>query len=105
MTETKEGIGKKEKEKREERSHYSSVGRKKIAHDIRITRHDSLPSKVIQAIGINRPRKVWRVNELADSRPPLLQFFTLKSMTNKVKERKGREKEEIKHLLELRAKA
>ena len=67
-------IGKKEKGQGEKRIHRSSVGRKRITHNIRITGHDTLSSKAIRAIGIDHPRKVWRVNELADSRPFLLRF-------------------------------
>ena len=35
-----------------------------IARDIRITRHDTLSSKAIKAISIDRPREMWKVNEL-----------------------------------------
>lgn len=82
----------KEKDQREGRTYRSSVGRKRIAHNIRITEHNMLPSKAIKAISIDRPRKVWRVIELTDSKLLLLQFSTLEIITNKVKERDEKKK-------------
>ena len=67
-----------------------------IAHDIRITRHGTLSSKAIRAISIDCPGEMWRVNWLTASRYPLLQFPTLKVMTNE----KKREEKEIKHIPE-----
>ena len=72
MTKTKRENWQKEKEQREERTHHLSVGREMIAHDIRITRHNALLSKAIQAICIDRLRKVWKVNELTGNRLLLL---------------------------------
>jgi len=43
-----------------------------ITYDIRITGHGMLPSKAIRAISIDRPREMWRVNELTGSRLLLL---------------------------------
>ena len=65
-----------------ERTHCSSVGRERIAHDIRVVGHDTLPSKAIRAIGIDRPKDMWRINGLTDSRSPLSQFPALVVMTN-----------------------
>ena len=59
-----------------------------IAHDIGITGHDMLSSKAIQAIGIDHPRDVWRINGLTGSRSPLLQFLALVVMTSKEKKRR-----------------
>ena len=61
-----------------------------IAHDIGITRHGTLPSKAIRTISTDRPREMWRVNELTSNRFLLLQFSTLGVMINKVKEMKRR---------------
>ena len=60
-----------------------------IAHDIRVTGHDTFPSKAIHAISIDCPRDMWRINGLTGSRSPLLQFPTLGAMTKK----KERERE------------
>ena len=49
---------KKKKLAKRERTHHPSVGREKIAHDIRITGHDKLPSKTVKAISIDRPREM-----------------------------------------------
>ena len=62
-----------------------SVGRERIAYDIRIARHDTLLSKAIWAISIDRPRDMWRINGFTSSRSPLLQFLTIRVMTNKEK--------------------
>jgi len=95
VTETKIEISQKEKGQREERTHRSSVRREKIAHDIRIIGHNMLPNEAIQVISINRPRKMWRINGLAGRRSPLLQFPTLKVMTN---QKEKREEKEIEHI-------
>ena len=50
-----------------------------IAHDIRITGHGTLSSKAIRAISIDRPREMWKVNELIGNRLLLLQFSTIRS--------------------------
>ena len=55
-------------------------------------RHDTLPSKVIRAVSIDRPRKMWRINWLIVSRLLLLQFPPLEGMTNKVKEKEKKKK-------------
>ena len=65
------------KERKEKRTHRSSVGRERIAHTIRITGHNTLSSKAIRALSIDCPREMWRVNGLTGSRSPLLQFPTL----------------------------
>ena len=52
MTETRKETAKKEKQK-EERTHCSSVGKERIAHDIGIMGHNMLPIKAIHFIGIN----------------------------------------------------
>ena len=41
MTKTKREIWKKEKGQKEERTHYSSVEREMITHDIRVMGHDT----------------------------------------------------------------
>lgn len=98
MTETRREIWQKEKRQREERTHCLSLGRERIAHDIRITGHDTLPSKAIWVISIDHPRDMWRINGLTNSRSPLLQFPTLGVMANK---EKGREEvHEFEHILE-----
>ena len=66
-----------------------------IAHDIRVTRHDTFPSKAIHAISIDCPRDMWRINGLTGSRSPLLQFPTLGAMTKK-KEREREKKKKKK---------
>ena len=60
-----------------------------IAHDIRVTGHNTFPSKAIHAISIDYPRDMWRINGLIGSRSPLLQSPTLGAMTKK----KERERE------------
>ena len=90
----KEKFGKQRKEKR---THCSSVGRERIAHAIRITRHNTLSSKAIKALSIDCPREMQRANGLTGSRSPLLQFPTLEVMTKKEKKKKKRE---IEHILE-----
>ena len=90
MIETKRENWQKEKEQREERTHCPSVGRKKIAYDIRITGHSALSSKAIRVIGIDHPRKVWRVNKLTSSRLLLLQFSTIRSHDKHKEEKKKR---------------
>jgi len=67
-----------------------SVGRERITHKIRVLGHDTLPSKAIQAISINLPRNMWRINGLIGSMSPLLKFLTFGVMTNKEKERERR---------------
>ena len=47
-----------------------------------------LSSKAIQAIDIDHPRDVWRINGLTGSRSPLLQFLALVVMTSKEKKRR-----------------
>ena len=93
----KEKFGKQRKEKR---THCSSVGRERIAHAIRITGHNTLSSKAIKALSIDCPREMRRANGLTGSRSPLLQFPTLKAMTNRERERKRREEIEIEHIPE-----
>ena len=85
----KEKFGKQRKEKR---THCSSVGRERIAHAIRITGHNTLWSKAIKALSIDCPREMRRANGLTGSRSPLLQFPTLEVMTNKEKEKKEKKK-------------
>ena len=95
MTETKREIWQKEKGQREKRTHRSSVGKERIAHDIRITGHSTLLSKAIRTTSIDRPKEVRRINGLTSSRSPLLQFPTLEVMTNK---KEGIGEKEIKHI-------
>ena len=38
------------------------VWRKMVAYNIGIMRHDALPSKVIKAVSIDRPKEIWRIN-------------------------------------------
>ena len=92
MTEIKREKWKKEKEQREGRSHRSGVGRKRIAHDIRIIGHNMLLSKAIRAISIDHPREMWRVNQLTSSNSSCYSFPPLKIMTNKVKEKEKKKK-------------
>ena len=61
--------------------------------------HDTLSSKAIWAISIDRPKVEWRINWLTGSRFPLLQFLTLEVMTNKERKKK-REEKEIEHILD-----
>ena len=61
---------KKRKGQREERTHRSSVRRESIAHNIRVIGHNMLLSKAIQAISIDHPRDIWRINEITSSRSP-----------------------------------
>ena len=82
------------KERKEKRTHRSSVGRERIAHAIRITRHNTLSSKAIKALSIDCPREMRRVNGLTGSRSPLLQFPTLEVMTKKEKKKRKKEKKE-----------
>ena len=63
-------INGKKKSQKEERTYRSSVGREWIAHDIRITGHDALSSKAIQAISIDYLKDVWKINGLTSSRSP-----------------------------------
>ena len=74
MTETKREIWPKEKGKKKKKTHRSSVGRERIAHDIRITGHSRLPSKAIRAISIDRPREVWMINGLIGSKSHCYNF-------------------------------
>ena len=83
VTEAKREIWQIEKGQKEERNHCSSVGKEMTAHDIRVAGHNTLLNKAIRAIGINRPRDIWRIIGLTGSRSPLLQFPTLEVMTNK----------------------
>ena len=69
-----------------------SVGRKRIAHDIRIMRHGMPLSKAIRAISIDYLRKMCRINGLTSNRSPLLQFPTLEVMTNKEEEREEKKR-------------
>ena len=92
----KEKFGKQRKEKR---THCSSVGRERIAHAIRITGHNTLWSKAIKALSIDCPREMRRANGLTGSRSPLLQFPTLGAMTKKKereRERKRRRRRRTK---------
>ena len=91
MTETKEGDVKKRGTKGK-RNYRSSVGRERIAHDIGIMGHGTLPSKAIKTISIDNPRERWRVNGLTGSRSSLLQFPTLEVMTNKEEGKKEKKK-------------
>ena len=59
-----------------------------ITYDIRVTGHGMLLSKAIRAISIDRPREMWRVNELTGSRLLLLQISTIKSHNKQGKEEK-----------------
>ena len=96
MTKPEREKWQKEKEQREGRTHRSGVGRKKIAHDIRVTGHDTLPSKAIRAISIGHLREMWRVNKLTNSRLLSLQFSTIRNH-----DKKGKEKEEKKKRLSI----
>ena len=69
-----------------------SVGRERIAHDIRVSGHDMLPSKAIWTIDIDRTRDMWRIDGLTGNRSPLLQFPTLEVMTQKKGEREKKNK-------------
>ena len=90
VIETKRENWQKEKEQKEERTHRPSVGREKIAHDIKIMGHNTLSSKAIRVIVIDHPRKVWRVNKLTGSRLLLLQFSTIRSHDKHKEEKKKR---------------
>ena len=69
-----------------------SVGRERITHKIRVLGHDTLPSKAIQAISINLPRNMWRINGLIGSKSSLLKFLTFGVMTHKEKKREKKYK-------------
>jgi len=58
----------KERRQREERTHRLSDGWERITHDIRVARHDTLLSKAIRAISIDRLRDMRRINGLTGSR-------------------------------------
>ena len=94
MTEPKREKLQKEKEQREGRTYRLSVRRERIAHDIRVTEHNTLMSKAIQAICIDCLRR-GRIDGLTSNRSPLLQFLTLEVMTNK---KEGIGEKEIKHI-------
>ena len=83
---------KRELEKRK-RNQCLNAERERIAHDIRITRHSTLPSKAIRAISMDRPREMWRINGFTSNRFLLLQFSTLEVMTNKEKEKRRRRRD------------
>ena len=84
---------KKRKEQKEERTHCMNVERERIAHNIKVTRHDALMSKAIRDIGIDHPREMWSINGLTSSKSPLLQFLTLVVTTNQ--ERKERRRTRV----------
>ena len=71
--------GKKKRGQRERKTYCLGVWRKRVAHNIGIIGHNTLPSKIIRAISINCSREMWRVNELTGSRLLLLQFSTIRS--------------------------
>ena len=79
MTKPKREKWQKEKEQRERRTPCPGVRRKMIAHDLRITEHGTLLSKAIRVVSIDRPRKMWKADELTGSRLLLLQFSTFRS--------------------------
>ena len=83
------------KERKEKRTHRSSVGRERITHAIRIIGHNMLSSKAIRALSIDCPREMWRVNGLTGSRSPLLQFPTLEVMTKKKEKKKKKKRERL----------
>ena len=102
LTETKREIWKQKKGQKEKRTHHSSVGKERIAHDIRITGHSMLPIKAIQAISIDHPREVWRINGLTGSRFLLLQFPTLEVIKKKIRKKikRRRRRREIEYIPE-----
>ena len=55
-------------------------------------RHDTLSSKAILAISIDRAKEIWKINRLTNSKSPLLQFHTLEVMTNKKRKREEKKK-------------
>ena len=87
------------KKKRERRTHRPGVWRKRVAYNIGIMGHDTLPSKTIRAVSIDRPREMWRINWLISNKPLLLEFSTIRSHDKQGK-RKGKEEEEIEHIPE-----
>ena len=85
MTKTKKEIWQKEKGQKEKRTDHLSVRKENIAYDIRITGHGTLPNKAIRDISIDRPREVWRINGLTNSRFLLLQFPTFEVIKKIIK--------------------
>ena len=96
MTETRRKIARKERTK-EGKTYRLSVGRERIAHDIRVTGHDTFSSKAIRAIGIDHPRDMLMINGLTGSKSPLLQFPILGAM---IKKGEKEDEQEFKHIPE-----
>ena len=86
----------KEKEQSERRTHRLSVRRKMIAHDIGIMGHDVLPSDAIKTVSLNRPREMWRFNELTG-----ISLFLLRFSTIRIHDKQGTGKEEKKKRLSI----
>ena len=83
---------KQKKNQKEEITHRTSVGRERIAHDIKVVGHDTFLSKAIWTIGIDHPRDIWRINGLTSSKSPLLQFPALVVSINQERRERRRTK-------------
>ena len=70
-----------------------------MAHDIRVMGHGMLSSKAIQAISIDYPRNMRRINGLTDSRIPLITISHIRSHDKQIKKERE-EEQEIYHILE-----
>ena len=69
---------KKPRRKKLKRTHRLCAIQKRIAHDIYVARHRTLPNKAIKAISIDYPRKMRRVNRNARSSGILVQRISVK---------------------------
>ena len=85
---------KKKKEQRERRTHHPGVWRKRVAHNIGITRHDMLSSKAIRAVSVDCPKQMWRINWLTGNKLILLHFSTIRSHDKQGKG-KGKKKKRL----------
>ena len=58
---------KKVQREKTKRTHNLYALRKGLIHDIRVTPHKTLPSKLVCTIGIDRPRQARRINKTTTS--------------------------------------
>ena len=80
------------KKKKLKRTHRPCAIQKRIAHDIYVARHETLPSKAIKAISIDCSRKMRKVNRNARSSGILVQVFQLNiTMYKNAKKKKKKE--------------
>ena len=69
---------KKPRRKKLKRTHCPCAIQKRIAHDIYVAGHRTLPNKAVKAISIDCPRKMRRVNRNARSSGILVQRISVK---------------------------